>query len=161
MLFIDFYWFHIVILYTQYEFPEFLKWVLMTRLNEGIRQQKAYFSSKESMVCKQKSLFLFAENLHNTAIDCFANYCACFSSITGSITHIEMVLKDFAVIVIFIKIWCTIFLLQTFLCAYWIWSENTLEVTHMSNGNQCLGKSIPPRTHTREATRKWLMQIAY
>lgn len=36
-----------------------------------------------------------------------------------------------------------------------------LKVTHMYNGNQCLGKNIPPWTHTSESTRKWLMQIAY
>lgn len=90
----------------------------MTRLHEKIRQQKAYFSSEESMMCEQNSLFYFAENLHSTGIDCFVNYCACLSSITVSITKLELVLKHFAVIVIFIKIWFTILLLLTLLCAY-------------------------------------------
>lgn len=55
------------------------------------------------MVCEQNSFF--TEDLHKTGIDCSANYCACLFSITVSIIKIELVLKHFNIIDIFIKIW--------------------------------------------------------
>lgn len=81
----------------------FLKWVLMTRLHKETK--KLISQAKGSMVYEQNSLFLFPEDLHNTGIDCFANYCACLFSITVSIIKTELVLKHFDIFDIFNKIW--------------------------------------------------------